>query len=191
MPDGSSHGMPNAIEDTCRDGALFADIPQAIANTLELATRIEFTLCDLGYEFPRYPVPEGHTPMSFLRYLADEGARFRFRPYTDGARLQIERELALIEKLGLAGYFLIVWDIVRFCRENTFWRKVAGRLRIARSVRAADYGGGSVGMELLFERFLSEERGEWPDIDIDLPSGDKRERAIQYVYQRFGNLARR
>ena len=168
---------------------LFADLPEAIANTREISSRIEFTLADLGYEFPRYPVPEGHTQMSFLRHIAEEGARLRYRPYHERARRQIERELALIEKLGLAGYFLIVWDIVRFCRENDIL--VQGRGSAANSavcyalqITAVD----PVGMELLFERFLSEERGEWPDIDIDLPSGDKRERAIQYVYQRFGKL---
>src|SRR3954447_289156 len=168
---------------------LFADLPEAIANTREILTRIQFTLADLGYEFPRYPVPEGHTQISFLRLIAEEGARLRYRPYHDRARQQIERELALIEKLGLAGYFLIVWDIVRFCRESDIL--VQGRGSAANSavcyalqITAVD----PVRMELLFERFLSEERGEWPDIDIDLPSGDKRERAIQYVYQRYGQL---
>ncbi|HEY2016150.1 MAG TPA: DNA polymerase III subunit alpha, partial [Bryobacteraceae bacterium] len=168
---------------------LFADLPEAIANTLEISARLQFTLADLGYEFPRYPVPEGHTQMSFLRQLAEEGARLRYRPYHDRARRQIERELALIEKLKLPGYFLIVWDIVRFCRENDILAQGRGSAAnsavcYALQITAVD----PVGMDLLFERFLSEERGEWPDIDIDLPSGDKRERAIQYVYQRFGKL---
>ncbi len=168
---------------------LFADLPEAIANTLEISSRLEFTLADLGYEFPKYPVPEGETMMSFLRKRADEGARRRYQPYSDRARQQIERELALIEKLELPGYFLIVWDIVRFCKESGIL--VQGRGSAANSavcyaleITAVD----PVGMDLLFERFLSEERGEWPDIDIDLPSGDQRERAIQYVYERFGKL---
>jgi error-prone DNA polymerase len=168
---------------------LFADIPEAVARTLEISARLQFTLEDLGYEFPRYPVPEGHTQMSFLRHLAEEGARLRYRPYHDRARRQIERELALIEKLKLPGYFLIVWDIARFCRENDILAQGRGSAAnsavcYALQITAVD----PVGMDLLFERFLSEERGEWPDIDIDLPSGDKRERAIQYVYQRFGKL---
>jgi error-prone DNA polymerase len=168
---------------------LFADLPEVIARTLEISARLEFTLSDLGYEFPRYPVPEGHTQMSFLRKLADEGARRRYQPYYDRARLQIERELALIEKLDLPGYFLIVWDIVRYCRENDILAQGRGSAAnsavcYALQITAVD----PVGMDLLFERFLSEERGEMPDIDIDLPSGDKRERAIQYVYQRFGKL---
>jgi error-prone DNA polymerase len=168
---------------------LFADLPEAIANTLEISSRLGFTLADLGYEFPRYPVSPGETQMSLLRKLADEGARRRYQPYHEKARQQIERELAMIEKLKLPGYFLIVWDIVRFCRENGILAQGRGSAAnsavcYALEITAVD----PVGMELLFERFLSEERGEWPDIDIDLPSGDQRERAIQHVYQRFGKL---
>jgi error-prone DNA polymerase len=168
---------------------LFADLPEAIAHTREISSRLEFTLADLGYEFPRYPVPEGETMASFLRKRVDEGARGRYQPYTEKHQQQIERELALIEKLALAGYFLIVWDIVRFCKENGILAQGRGSAAnsavcYALGITAVD----PVGMELLFERFLSEERGEWPDIDIDLPSGDQRERAIQYVYQRFGQL---
>src|SRR5262247_4010832 len=93
----------------------------------------------------------------------------------------------MIEQLDLAGYFLIVWDIVRFClRENILaqGRGSAANSAVcyALSITAVD----PVKMELLFERFLSEERGEWPDIDLDLPSGDQRERVIQYVYGRYG-----
>ncbi len=111
------------------------------------------------------------------------------RRATSGRRRQIEHELALIEKLDLAGYFLIVWDIVRFCREQGIL--VQGRGSAANSAVCYSLGITAVdpvGMDLLFERFLSEERGEWPDIDLDLPSGEQRERAIQYVYQRYGSL---
>jgi len=168
---------------------LFADLPEAIANTCELSARLNFTLADLGYEFPRYPVPDNETMNSFLRKRADEGARNRFRPYHERARKQVAKELALIEKLDLAGYFLIVWDIVEYCRNNDIL--VQGRGSAANS--AVCYALGitavdPVAMELLFERFLSEERGEWPDIDLDLPSGDKREQVIQYVYQRYGRM---
>ena len=96
---------------------------------------------------------------------------------------QIERELDLIEKLDLAGYFLIVWDIVNFCRQQDIL--VQGRGSAANSAVCYSLGITAVdpvGMDLLFERFLSEERGEWPDIDLDLPSGDRRERAIQHLY---------
>ena len=169
---------------------LFADLPQVIANTGELSQRLEFTLNDLGYEFPRYPVPEGESMQSFLRQRTEEGFRQRYgggHACRERARRQIERELALIEKLKLAGYFLIVWDIVRFCREQNML--VQGRGSAANSAVCYSLGITAVdpvGMDLLFERFLSEERGEWPDIDLDLPSGDQRERAIQYVYARYG-----
>ena len=168
---------------------LFSDLPEAIANTHEISARLDFTLADLGYEFPRYPVPEGETEMSFLRKRAQEGARQRFQPYHDRAQRQVERELALIEKLKLPGYFLIVWDIVRFCKDHDILAQGRGSAAnsavcYALGITAVD----PVGMDLLFERFLSAERGEWPDIDIDLPSGDKREQAIQYVYERFGKL---
>jgi error-prone DNA polymerase len=168
---------------------LFADLPEAIANTGELSSRLGFTLADLGYEFPRYPVPPRETMMSFLRKRTEEGARARYRPYHERARKQIERELALIEKLNLAGYFLIVWDIIRFCREQGILAQ--GRGSAANSAVCYSLGITAVdpvSMDLLFERFLSEERGEWPDIDLDLPSGDRRERVIQYVYERYGKL---
>ena len=183
---------PNA-ERYVKSGAemarLFADLPDAIANTGEISSRLEFTLSDLGYQFPRYPVPEGETMASFLRKRADEGARRRYRPYHEKARQQIERELALIEKLELEGYFLIVWDIVNFCRDHGILAQGRGSAAnsavcYALGITAVD----PVGMDLLFERFLSEERGEWPDIDMDLPSGDQRERVIQYVYERYGKL---
>jgi error-prone DNA polymerase len=166
---------------------LFADIPEAIVNTQVISSRLGFTLTDLGYRFPDYPLPPGETVSSFLWKLTDEGARGRYQPYTDRARLQIERELKLIDKLGLGGYFLIVWDIVRFCREEGILCQGRGSAAnsavcYALGITAVD----PVAMDLLFERFLSEERGEWPDIDIDLPSGEKRERAIQYVYDRYG-----
>ena len=166
---------------------LFADLPRALANTVELSNRLDFTLADLGYKFPPYPVPDGETMNSFLRKRTVEGARNRYRPYHEKASAQIERELALIEKLDLAGYFLIVWDIICFCRDNNIL--VQGRGSAANSAVCYSLGITAVdpvGMDLLFERFLSEERGEWPDIDLDLPSGDQRERVIQYVYQRYG-----
>src|SRR5579863_4966078 len=171
--------------------ALFADLPEAIANTVELSSRLAFTFKDLGYEFPKYPVPEGETMMSFLRERTGEGFQQRYdRSPSDlqnRARCQIERELKLIEKLELAGYFLIVWDLVRFCREQNIL--VQGRGSAANSAVCYSLGITAVDpvrMELLFERFLSEERGEWPDIDLDLPSGDQRERVIQYLYKRYG-----
>jgi error-prone DNA polymerase len=169
---------------------LFADLPEAIHNTVELSSRLEFTLADLGYEFPKYPVPHGETMSSFLRKRTEEGARKRYaEPAYKRAWPQLEHELRLIEKLKLEGYFLIVWDIVEFCKREGIL--IQGRGSAANSAVCYSLGITAVdpvGMELLFERFLSEERGEWPDIDLDLPSGDQRERAIQYVYERYGKL---
>jgi error-prone DNA polymerase len=174
--------------------ARFNDFPVAIANTLALSERLEFELSDLGYEFPRYPVPQGETMDSFLRRRTAEGVLKRYgsqhnRKLLEKAEKQVEHELALIERLGFAGYFLIVWDLVEYCKRNDIL--IQGRGSAANSavcyaleITAVD----PVGMELLFERFLSESRGEWPDIDLDLPSGDKREQAIQYIYQRYGEL---
>jgi error-prone DNA polymerase len=168
---------------------LFRDCPEAVANTGELALRLGFTLKHLGYQFPDYPLGPGETPMGFLRALCQRGARRRYGtgPLAERARKQIERELELIGRLDLAGYFLIVWDLIQFCHRNDIL--VQGRGSAANSavcyaleITAVD----PVGMELLFERFLSEERGEWPDIDLDLPSGDRREKVIQHVYERYG-----
>ena len=170
---------------------LFSDLPEALSNTVELSSRLEFTLDNLGYEFPRYPVPEGETMDSYLREQSWIGFRNRYgrasQEMQAKARRQIEKELALIEKLKLAGYFLIVWDLVRFCREEKIL--VQGRGSAANSAVCYSLGitaVDAVGMELLFERFLSEERGEWPDIDLDLPSGDEREKVIQYLYKKYG-----
>jgi error-prone DNA polymerase len=171
---------------------LFRDLPEAIANSGELSSRLVFEMSDLGYRFPDYPVGEGESMQSYLEKRTDEGIRNRYLPKRDRnlferAKKQAARELTLIGKLGLAGYFLIVWDIVQYCNRNGIL--VQGRGSAANSVVCYALGITAVdpvGMDLLFERFLSEERGEWPDIDLDLPSGSQREQAIQYVYQRYG-----
>lgn len=174
--------------------SLFRDIPKATENTVELSERLSFQLSDLGYEFPQYPVGDGETMDSFLAKRVAEGFIRRYGPKRDTrllerAKAQVAHELKLIAKLGFAGYFLIVWDIVEYCKKHGIL--IQGRGSAANSavcyaleITAID----PVGMELLFERFLSECRGEWPDIDLDLPSEEKREQAIQYVYQRYGQL---
>ena len=174
--------------------ALFADLPEAVENTVLLSERLEFALDDLGYEFPRYDVGENETMESFLRKLVAEGIERRYGPKRDEALMekakkQATRELELITKLGFEGYFLIVWDIVEYCKRNDIL--IQGRGSAANSVvcyvleiTVID----PVGMDLLFERFLNENRNEWPDIDLDLPSGHKREQAIQFVYERYGQL---
>src|SRR5881394_3716032 len=170
---------------------IFRDLPEAVRNTREIAERCAFTLEDLGYEFPDPHLTFAATLDGELRHRTFDGARTRYggpqSPRWPGAAAQIERELSLIAKLGLAGYFLIVHDLVRYCTTEKVL--VQGRGSAANS--AVCYALGitavdPVGMGLLFERFLSEERGEWPDIDLDLPSGDRREEVIQYVYRHYG-----
>lgn len=173
---------------------LFDDLPEALANTVLLAERLEFSLDDAGYAFPAYDVGDDESMDSFLRKRVFEGVARRYGAKQDDdllerAKKQVERELTLIAKLKFSGYFLIVWDVIEFCQRNNIL--VQGRGSAANS--AVCYALGitavdPVGMKLLFERFLSESREEWPDIDLDLPSGEKREQAIQYVYRRYGEL---
>jgi len=181
--------------------ALWSELPDAVANTTRVAEACAFTLGDLGYRFPHYPTPFDLSQHDILERLTWDGARERYgrelatsspqaapsRPFDLRVREQLTRELALIRKLELAGYFLIVWDLTRFCREHNIL--VQGRGSAANSAVCYSLGITAVDpikLDLLFERFLSEERGEWPDIDLDLPSGDDRERVIQYVYARYG-----
>jgi len=168
-------------------GQLFRDLPEAIENTARLAERLTFSLENLGYEFPDFPVPDGHTMDSFLRTIVWFGAQQRYAAISAKVRRQLEEELALISKLGFPGYFLIVWDIVNFCREHNVM--VQGRGSAANSAVCYCLGitpVDPVSNNLVFERFLNESRKGWPDIDLDLPSGDRRESVIQEIYRRYG-----
>ena len=166
---------------------LFADIPDAITNTTRLAEQLDFTLANLGYEFPKYRGMQREEMDAFLRKMTMAGARSRYSHVSPKVLAQINHELALIAKLGFSGYFLIVWDIVNFCTESGIL--VQGRGSAANSVVCYSLGITAcdpIACKLLFERFLSEGRTSWPDIDLDLPSGDRRERVIQEVYRRYG-----
>ena len=166
---------------------LFRDLPEAIENTARLAERLTFSLENLGYEFPEFPVPDGHRMDSFLRTITWFGAQQRYAAISSAVKRQLEKELALIQKLGFPGYFLIVWDIVNFCREHNVM--VQGRGSAANSAVCYCLGitpVDPVSNNLVFERFLSEGRKGWPDIDLDLPSGDRRESVIQEIYRRYG-----
>ncbi len=167
--------------------ALFADLPAAIENTAVIAQRCQFRLRDLNYRFPDFPLPKGTTQDDFLRDLVLRAAPARFSPCSDRTREQLDRELRLIARLGLTGYFLVVWDIIEFCRQRDIL--VQGRGSAANSAVCFALGITAcdpLKMDLLFERFLSEERGEWPDIDLDLPSGAAREEVIQHLYKKYG-----
>ncbi len=165
---------------------LFADMPEAVQTAQRVIQDVDFDLEKLGYRFPTFPVPEGHDESSFLRQLTYDAAKHRFEAITSKVRAQLDRELALISKLGFSGYFLVIWDIVRWCEEQGIL--IQGRGSAANSavcyclrITNADPIAG----KLLFERFLSEGRETWPDIDLDLPSGDRREKVIQEMYRRF------
>src|SRR6266513_1821126 len=166
---------------------LFRDLREAIENTSRLAERLTFSLENIGYEFPSFPVPAGHDMGSFLRTIVWFGAQQRYAAISTKVKRKLEEELALITKLGFPGYFLIVWDIVNFCHEHNIM--VQGRGSAANSAVCYCLGitpVDPVSSHLVFERFLSESRKGWPDIDLDLPSGDRRESVIQEIYRRYG-----
>ncbi|MGA9944840.1 MAG: error-prone DNA polymerase [Candidatus Cybelea sp.] len=166
---------------------LFAQYPDAIATSVAIARRCGFRLERLAGQFPLFPVPEGSSPQRHLRQLVYEGAAKRYSmPLQTNVERQLEYELGLIAKMDLAGYFLIVWDIVREAVELGVLCQ--GRGSAANSAVCYALGITAVdpiAMNLLFERFMSEERREIPDIDIDFAHQD-RERVIQYVYKRYG-----
>ncbi len=177
---------------------LFRDRPDALRATRAIAERCAFTLADLGYVFPSYRTPAGETEQAYLETLCRRGVETRYAagdPLLPKVRAQLARELRIVEHLKLAGYFLVVWDIVEYAVRNRIM--VQGRGSAANSVVCYVLGITAVDpvrMELLFERFLSEERvtnasnmaDRMPDIDLDLPSGGEREKVIQYVYATYG-----
>ncbi|HEY8900020.1 MAG TPA: error-prone DNA polymerase [Chthoniobacterales bacterium] len=172
--------------------ALFADRPAALANAARLADRLTFSLENLGYEFPRFRNLGDAEMQAVLREQSYAGLRRRYRTITPKIRETLEKELALIIELGFAGYFLIVWDIVEHCRRSGIL--VQGRGSAANSVVCYALGITAcdpIECRLLFERFLAppvagQTKISWPDIDLDLPSGDRRESVIQEVYRRYG-----
>ncbi len=175
------------VKDASAMARCFSDLPDAIANTCRLAEQLEFSLENLGYGFPRFAVPRGETMDSYLWKITFFGADQRYRGLTPKVRAQLTKELKVIAKLGFSGYFLIVWDLINFCRDHRIM--VQGRGSAANSAVCYSLGITAVdpiGGKLLFERFLSEGRRGWPDIDLDLPSGDLREQVIQEVYRRYG-----
>ena len=170
----------------------FSDEPAAIARTCEIADRCRFSMADLRYRYPSERLPDGTTTDEWLRYLTFEGAKRRYRG--DGRQEeipfdvidQLNVELALIEELDYAGYFLTMWELVRFCEERGILCQ--GRGSAANSAVCYCLGVTAIDpvrMGLLFERFISRERAEPPDIDLDIEH-DRREEAIQHVYEKYG-----
>jgi len=176
----------------------FVRYPGVVERACVIAREIAFDLSLVAPKLPPFPCPDGHDEMSFLRALVQEGAQKRYGAKPDAGQEDlslrsrawrtIDHELAIIESLGFAGYFLVVWDIVRFCAERGILCQ--GRGSAANSAVCFSLGitkADAVSLGLLFERFLSPERDGPPDIDIDIESG-RREEVIQYVYQRHGRL---
>ncbi len=168
---------------------LFRDYPEAISNTLAIAEACTFSLDELSYEYPDEPIPKGSTPQSHLEKLAWEGAASRYpQGIPDKVKNNIRKELALIAKLNYAPYFLTVHDIVEFARTQDPPILCQGRGSAANSTVCYCIGITSVDpnqIDLLFERFISEERKEPPDIDVDFEH-ERREEVIQYIYARYG-----
>ncbi|GAB2740656.1 error-prone DNA polymerase [Kitasatospora kifunensis] len=166
--------------------ARLARFPGVLAATADLGRACSFEFASLKPELPDFPVPAGHTGFSYLRELTLQGAERRFGPNHQPARQQLDKELEVIQRLELAGYFLIVHDLVDFCRQQNIWCQ--GRGSAANS--AVCYALGITAVDpisyrLLFERFLSMERDGPPDIDLDIEHR-RREEVIQYVYRRYG-----
>lgn len=165
----------------------FSKCPEAIERTLEIASRISFCLDDLRYEYPTELAPAGKSPIQFLKELTWRGAKKR---YPEGVPQKIidalKHEIGLIEELRYEAYFLTVWDLVRFARHRGIICQ--GRGSAANSVVCYCLGVTSVDpnkMDLLFERFISKERNEAPDIDVDFEH-QRREEVLQYIYQKYG-----
>lgn len=182
--------LPNAehkLKSPAEIQSILGDDRTPLNNCLDVAGRCEFSFRDIGYTFPVFPTPKGESQDKYLHDLVLGHALRRYTKLTNKHRQQLMKELKVIKKLKLAGYFLLVWDIVRFAKDNNIMAQ--GRGSAANSAVCYVLGITAIdpiAMDLLFERFLSEERGEWPDIDLDLPSGKKREQVIQYVYERYG-----
>src|SRR5581483_10368392 len=163
--------------------------PGVVERAAAIGLACTFDLQLVAPSLPPYPCPDGLDEMAFLRRLVEQGATRRYGPRgaecVAGAYAQIDHELDLIETLGFAGYFLIVWDIVEFCRRSNIYCQ--GRGSAANSAVCYALGitnADAVSLGLLFERFLSPERDGPPDIDVDIES-TRREEAIQYVYERY------
>ena len=167
--------------------ALFASAPDAIRRTVEIADRTAFSLDELRYEYPEELAPQGQTPAEYLTRLAWEGARQRYpEGVPDKVRRLIEHELQLIGELHYEAYFLTVWDLVRFARERGILCQ--GRGSAANSAVCFCLGVTSVDpehMDVLFERFVSRDRNEAPDIDVDFEH-ERREEVLQYLYNKYG-----
>lgn len=199
---GKTLGDPKRLRMTSRDYylrstqemfALWNEVPCAITNTLEIAERSNVNLDFTGYHLPRFDAPEEtrnlasqHTPETYLRALCQEGIARRYDAITDAVQQRVDYELAVIHQMGFDTYFLIVWDLIRYARENHIWFNVRGSA--SSSIVAYALGITSIeplSHQLIFERFLNPDRISMPDIDLDFPD-DERARMLNYAVARYG-----
>lgn len=174
------------LKSAAETAALFGEWPEAVSNSLLLAERCRVDLDFTAYRFPEFPLPEGETAHGYLVKLCRERLRERYLAPSAEAEGRLEYELELIRKLGLSGYFLIVWDIMEYARRNGI--PAQGRGSAANSIVAYILGitrVDPVAHRLFVGRFINEEMSAIPDIDIDISTGH-RERLIQYVYRKYG-----
>jgi error-prone DNA polymerase len=166
---------------------IFADDPASLRQTLEIAEQCSFSLEDLRYRYPEERLPSGRSEQSWLRELTFRGARSRYQGKVPvDVRAQIDRELQIIRELDYGGYFLTMYEIVQYCRQQNILCQ--GRGSAANSAVCFCLGITAIDpvrMDLLFERFLSVERAEPPDIDLDIEH-ERREEVIQHVYEKYG-----
>ena len=168
---------------------LFAEVPEALSNTLLIAERCNVNLDRKGYHLPEFPVPEGFTAETHLSHLCEEGARKRYASRASSPQVQerLDYELGVINKMGFAAYFLIVWDLCRHARENNIWYNARGSA--AGSIVAYVLGIALVDPlehDLLFERFLNPGRISMPDIDLDFRD-DRRAEMLDYCVRKYGS----
>ena len=192
---GKTLGDPKRLRMTSRDYylrstpemlALWQEVPRALTNTLEIAERCNVNLDFTGYHLPRFEVPDGHTPDTYLRALCQEGIARRYSAINDVVQQRVNYELAVIHQMDFDTYFLIVWDLIRYARENHIWFNVRGSA--SSSIVAYALGITSIeplSHQLIFERFLNPDRVSMPDIDLDFPD-DERARMLNYAVARYG-----
>jgi len=166
---------------------LFSAYPDALTNSRQIAERCSFQLAYGLQDLPAFPTPRGITPAAYLAQLCQQSLPWRYRDAPEPVCRQLHYELAVIARAGLANYFLIVWDIVRFARSHGI--RCQGRGSAANSLVAYLLGISPIdplAHNLVFERFLSDERPSMPDIDLDI-AADRRSEVIAYVYTRYGH----
>jgi len=167
--------------------ALFADVPEALTNTLRVVSECTFELKNEGFHLPAFEVPPGYTAQTYLAHLCEEGLQKRYSLITPELRARLDHELKIIHEMNFDVYFLIVWDLIRFAKS----RDIPWNVRGSAAASIVAYSLGLTNLEplrhgLIFERFLNPGRITMPDIDLDFPD-DRRNEMIEYVIQKYGS----